>query len=214
MNPWTIGAALLAAGVILYATTARAGEECEIGDQAVTPHMGFAAILLRECHTSTGTRWLWDVALIEDVTIGKAGFPDEWPEESLGFGQAADQHLAMDAAIEWVDANLDFVLGGGDRGPLAQRTEDFLLDLAPDQLAELREIFRFEDPVGDAWPDVESLRTTATDEEFVEAAEALGARLQALTDDERSEFESDILSAIGISSGLTLRGILSDAEVM
>ena len=214
MNPWTIAAAIVGVGVALYAATVRAGEECEIGTEAVTPYMGFSAILLRECHTTDRTYWLWDVAMTQDVQIGEAGVPEVWPEESLGSGQADDQHRAMDDAITWVDANLEFVLGGGERGPLAQRTEDFIGELTPGQFAELREVFRFDEPVGDAWLDVERLRTTGSDEEYMEIARDLGARLEALTADEREAFEDEILEAIGILNGITLRGILTDAGVI
>ena len=215
MNPWAIAAAIVgAAGIVLFATAARAGEECEIATEAVTPYMGFSAILLRECHTADRTYWLWDVALTEDVEIGEAGRPEVWPEESLGRGQTDDQDQAIVAAMEWVDDNLDFVLGGGERGPLAQRTEDFLGELTPGQFAELRETFRFAEPIGDAWLDVEQLRTTASDSEYIEIARGLGGRLDNLTADERADFEDDILEAIGIINGITLRGILSDAGVM
>jgi len=214
MNPWTIAGAILTAGIVLYATTARAASDCEIGLEVVNPYMGFGAILLRECHTPDRTYWLWDVALIEEVVIGEGGTPEAWPEESLGFGQTDTQDEAMAAAIEWTDANLDFVLGGGERGPLAQRTEDFLVELTPDQLEELRETFRFPEPIGDAWLDVERLRTAATDDLFVEMAGDLGARLEALGEDDRGAFEDDILEAIGILNGITLKGILTDAGVL
>lgn len=215
VNPWYIAGAIVIGGVVLFASqVASAAPECEIGVEAVTPYLGVTAILLRECRTEGETHWLWDVAMIEDVVIGEGATPEEWPEESLGFGQADDQDMAMSEAMAWVDEHVDWLLEGGPRGPLAQRTEDFLAELAPTQLADLRELFAFDEPIGDGWPAVERLRTATSDEEYREIAADLGDRLQQLTDDELAAFKDDVLEAIGMLHGLTLRSILTDAGVM
>jgi len=216
---WLVGGALVVGGIVVYAgrAAARTGG-CEVTEEWVSPYM-MAAILFRKCTEANGDgtyreRVLWDVALLEDVTIGPDFQAERWPAESLYTGQANNEDAAVGEAMAWIDANVGFVASGGARGPLALRVEEFLAGLSPAQVDELRAIFAFEGTaVSDAWPYVEQLRTAATDETFMELGQQLGNKLALLTDAERSAMERGILSAVGFGGGLTLRGILQDAGV-
>lgn len=217
MNPWIVAAGfIIGGGILAYASNASAESDCEVVDEWAYPHLGLAVLLFRVCEDTDGeTRVLWDVAHIDDVTIGEDFEVTEWPDESLFTGQAPDAETATDEATAWVDSNMEFIATGGERGPLALRVEDFLAGLSPGQLDELREIFRFEGTaVSDAWPYVTALRVAPTDDDFMDIGEQLGNKLAFLTDTERKALQTDILSAVGFMNSLTLKGILEDAGVM
>ena len=200
---------IVAGGVLMYATAARAAPECEIDTEYAIPYW-LSALMIRECENEDGsTVWLWDVALLADVTIGEEGEVLEWPDASIAFGQEASEDDAIKGAIAWVDANQSFVEQGGARGPLADRTERFLADLAPAELSGLRVVFDEANPA--IWPLIEQMRVAETDPEYLELADSIGPYL---ADVDRGELQDQILDAIGFGNGLSLRSILADAGVL
>ena len=214
MNPWAIAGVIVGAGALLFAATAAAAEpECTFGEQVAFPHMGLAAIMLRECNLGDGrVVWMWDVAALEDVAIGPSFQPEQWPE-SLAFGQEPTKEEANDAAMNWVDQNLDFITGGGERSPFAERVEGFLARQSPQTLEDLREIFEFEGTaVSDAWPYVEALRVASTDEQFCQRARALTQKLSFLSEDEQAQLRNDLMSTLGFLDALELKTILDEAQ--
>lgn len=215
MRLWLVAGGILAGGVLLIATTAKAGGGCIVIEEWALPMAPQAAIMFRRCEHEDGSSVvLWDVAMLKDVTIGENLSVEVWPEDSLFHGQAATPDEANNDAIAWVNSNLEFIAAGGQRGPLARRVENFLLTLTPGQLGDLREIFRFGGTaVSDAWPYIDQLRTAVTDDVFMGIGEKLGNKLSLLNDDERSAMQTDILRSIGLGAGFTLRGILRDAGI-
>ena len=216
MSPLWIGGGIIVAGIMLAAATAEAAE-CEVTEEWVVPYPHLAAaVLMRRCVLEDGPDVvIWDVALIEDVVIGPNAAAEEWPEESMFHGQAGDPDTAIADAMAWLDLNVEWLQAGGQRSPLAERVEAFLGELTPAELAELREVFRFEGTaVSDAWPYVDQLRTAPTDDDFYEIGRQLGNKLSLLTDDERDALQGQVLGAVGFSHGFTLKGILGDAGIM
>lgn len=218
MNPWTIAAIIGIGGVVLLATRRAAAAECEFGLEYAFPHIipghGPVAIMVRECVIGEDTIWLWDVAGLGEVELGEDFSVDQWPEVSLAFGQAPSQDEAVAEATAWVEGNVAFVAAGGERGPLAQRVEDFLAGLAPGEFEGLRQIFAFEDTAtGDVWPYIEQLRTATTDEAFIEIGETIGSKMALLSEEKQDALPWDVMDVIGAGKGLELKQILSDAGV-
>lgn len=210
MSPWIVVGGVLVGGALLWAgTAAAADDECEVTLEYGFPYW-LCGVMLRKCETEAEIVWLWDVAAIDDVTFGADAMAiEDWPDRSLGFGQAADERAANEAALAWVDAHQSFVMTGGKRGPLAQRTDDFLASLTPLQYADLLLVFDAIDPRIEGW--VDELRVAADDEAFMHTGNSIAAVVGRADQD---KLQTDILDALGFSKAWELKGILEGAGVL
>jgi len=99
--------------------------------------------------------------------------------------------------------------GDPQPGPLAARLGELVTELDDAALVAARNAMP-----ATWWPAILDATRQATDEAFSQTLQPIGVDLVEWTDDQRQQLERDLVSSMGFTKALTLRGILQDAGVL